>query len=336
MRLLITLSLLFPLWCGAQKKDTVMRYLDEYLQLTSKKQAVYYGLSVRQNDHWLLYALYPDTTPVVKIYFKDKNLKFKDGPYEIYYPKNVLAQKGNFIDNKMNGTWLTWYSNGKLKDSGNFHNQVMTGFWKTWNEEGTLIRTCNYKDEISKDDLLIALYAKEGSKIFRGIKEGTFSTYYKTGEIESTGNYSADQINGEWRWYNENGSLSTIEQYSNGKLTSIKCFDLTGKETGDFCSISKPALLKSYGDYKQFVMQNLDWPEEALRKGIEGNVKVKIKVNKTGKLESLIVECNELVLKKAVENLFKKMGEWEPAVSHNRAVDWEDEMLVPFFFQRRD
>src|SRR4051812_16614290 len=109
MRLLIMLALVGPLLCAGQKQDTVLRYLDENLQLTSKKQAVYHGLSIRQGDHWMLYAIYSDTTPALRIYYKDRNLQVKDGPFEIYYPKNLPAQKGAFIDDKMNGTWVTWY-----------------------------------------------------------------------------------------------------------------------------------------------------------------------------------------------------------------------------------
>ncbi len=48
-------------------------------------------------------------------------------------------------------------------------------------------------------------------------------------------------------------------------------------------------------------------------------------------LEDLVVESDQEVLKKAVIELFGYMKEWYPAVSHNRVVDWEDKMEIPFY-----
>lgn len=335
MRLLVMLFLISPVCCIAQKGDTVLRYLDEHLQLTSKNNAAFYGLSIRQGDHWLLYAVYSDKTPAVKIYFKDKNLKVKDGPFEVYYPQNLPAQKGYFTDNVMNGNWITWYENGVMKDSGSLNNNVMTGLWKSWSDKGILHEVVTYKAELNKIDKYVSQADQGKSNMYRGVKDGDYSSYYQNGIKESSGHYISDKQDGEWQWYYENGKLSTKEQYKEGKLSAMTCYDSSGKETGDYCSIQKPALLKGFGDYKQFIMQNLEWPKAALRKGLEGEVRLKIKVNKEGKLESLVIESEELLFKQAVKQLFDKMGDWEPAVSHNRVVEWEDEMVVPFYMERR-
>ena len=63
----ILFCFLWPFLSHAQNKDTVLKYLDEQLHLTTKKNAVYYGVAVKQGDHWMLYALYPDTTPLLKL-----------------------------------------------------------------------------------------------------------------------------------------------------------------------------------------------------------------------------------------------------------------------------
>ena len=119
--------------------------------------------------------------------------------------------------------------------------------------------------------------------------------------------------------------------YREGKVVFLQCFDTKGKETGEFCSLARPALLKGFGDYKEFILQNLTWPEEALRKKIEGSVKVRFKVKKNEMLEDLVVECEQEVLKKAVIELVGYMKEWNRAVSHNRLVDWKDKIEIPFY-----
>jgi antitoxin component YwqK of YwqJK toxin-antitoxin module len=324
------LILLFPSFCIAQnqKKDTVLRYLDEKLELTTRDSAVYYGVSVRRNDHWFLYALYSDTTPVASIYFKDKKLTIKDGAYTVFYPKNTKAIEGYFVENKKDSIWQNWHPNGNLKDSGFVKNNQLIGEWKTWYETGQLKIVCHYKDQI--DPVIQHLLAIQSNQNI-GIKNGAYESLYSNGIKESSGFFKDDLMEGEWRWYYESGHLSTIENYKSGKLTSLRCFDSTGKEEGDFCSIAKPATVKRVGDYREFIKENLTWPEEALKKKIEGIVKVKLSIDKYGKVKELELTSDQTILKKAVEELFNTMKEWYPAVSHNRPIEWKDEFDIPFY-----
>src|SRR5438309_9153801 len=123
------LLLLLPLHLWAQKKDTVSRYLDSNLQLTSRANASYYAVSIKAGDHWRLYSVYADTTPLLDVWFKDKKLEIKDGPYKVYYPKNVPAQSGWYKDNRRNGVWKTWYTGGLLKDSGLIKDDRLIDEW---------------------------------------------------------------------------------------------------------------------------------------------------------------------------------------------------------------
>lgn len=324
MKSILTVILLLPLVSFSQKKDTVFKFLDADLQLTTKKNAVYFGVAVKEKEGWLLYALYPDTTPVIKAWFKDKQLKIKDGPYTLYYPKHVIAQAGHFTDNKMNGVWQSWYPHGQKKDSGLIVNNQLVGGWKEWHPNGILMYACTYGERPAN------LFS-EFLTLYSGLKTGGFTSWYDNGNMESNGFYKDDIMEGEWKWFHDNGQPSTVETYKNGKVVSLQCFDTTGKETGEFCSLAKPALLKGFGDYKEFVFQNLTWPAEALKKKMEGSVKVRFKVNKNGMLEDLVVESDQEVFNKAVIELFGHMKEWYPAVSHNRLVDWEDKIEIPFY-----
>ncbi|HYK55688.1 MAG TPA: hypothetical protein VEV15_04355, partial [Flavisolibacter sp.] len=146
MKSILTVILLLPLVSFSQKKDTVFKYLDADLQLTTKKNAVYFGVAIKETEGWLLYALYPDTTPVIKVWFKDKQLKIKNGPYTLYYPKHVIAQAGHFADNKMNGVWQSWYPHGQKRDSGLIVNNQLVGGWKEWHSNGVLMYECTYQE----------------------------------------------------------------------------------------------------------------------------------------------------------------------------------------------
>ena len=84
---------------GAQK-DSVRKYLNENLQFTTKKDVVYAAMAVKDNNRWLLYAVYPDTSPILQVYFTDAALTVKDGPFTLYYPKRLVAQKGSLVNDE--------------------------------------------------------------------------------------------------------------------------------------------------------------------------------------------------------------------------------------------
>ena len=63
------------------QKDSVRKYLDADLHFTTKKDMVYPAMAIRSDEHWMLYAVYPDTSLLLKVSFKDAALTIKDGPF---------------------------------------------------------------------------------------------------------------------------------------------------------------------------------------------------------------------------------------------------------------
>ena len=334
MKLLYLVLLLLPLSSMAQKKrgDTSFIYLNQNLQLTTAKQAAFAGVSIKVDGGWMLYAVYPDTTPLVKAFYKDKQLTIKQGPYTVYYPKSKKAREGFYNNNQMSGTWRFWYANGQLKDSGRVNNDYLSGFWKSWHSNGQLMTEVNFKEQLTpaETNALQLLAMAQVPPPYIGIRQGGYKSWYNSGQTESIGQFRDNLMTGTWLWFHENGARATEEEYKDGIITGLQCFDTTGKPTGDMCSIDKPALLKHFGDYKAFVQENLVWPDEARRKKIQGDVKVTFTISSHGTLQSLEVTGTEPVLKKAVEDLFAQMKEWEPAISHNRTIEFSDEMIIPF------
>lgn len=333
MKNMLVSVLLLPLFAAAQKKDTIIRYLDEQLQLTTSKNAVYAGVSVKTEGGWYFYALYPDTTPLVKAYFKDRALKTKEGPYTIYYPGNQKAREGHYRNNVMVGVWKFWHPNGRLQDSGLIINNHTEGNWKSWHPNGQLQVDCHYREaRLPQEKNLLAMQTDAATAPpYRGIRTGTYRSWYTTGQLEAEGAFEHNYMSGTWRWYHENGQPSAVEVYADGIITGLTCFDTTGRETGNLCSISKPALLKGFGDYKSFVYEHLTWPEEAIKKKIEGSVHVRFRVSRQGRLEKLVVESAQPLLKQAVIQLFENMPDWYPAISHNRTIHWDGEITIPFY-----
>ena len=329
MKHLLVLFFLFPLPGVAQRNDTVLKYLDGNLQLTTEEQAVFYGVAVKQPEGWMLYALYPDTTPLLKVHFKDRALKVMQGHYASFYPKHKQAVKGFYDNNKKTGVWQTWYENGYRKDSGAYTNNFKTGTWKQWYENGNPASISSYLITFSAEEMQTMRLT--GQVPESGAKDGRFASWYPNGNKESEGLYLNNRMDGVWEWFHENGKRSTLETYSNGTLFDLKCYDTAGKEGGNLCSISKPATLKGTGDFRAFLREQLTWPQEAIKKRIEGTVMVSFSVDIEGKLQGLYISALSPVLRDAVTEFFRTLPDWEPAISHNRVVEWKEYVEIPFY-----
>lgn len=355
--LLLLLSALLSAGVNAQA-DSIRKYLDVNLNFTSKKNMVYPAMALRNGDRWVLFAVYPDTSVLLKIFFKDRALTVRDGPYTLYYPKKKLWMQGSFENNKANGVWQTWYMNQQIKDSGTRVDNYLSGKYKQWFENGQLAGERNYL--YADKAIQAALEAKRlayyslmserlsngdgdagvlpsltgGSSGLLGILQGPAATWYPNGNKESAVQYENDTLSGVCNWYYENGQPSSREKYENGKVTELACFDETGRYTGATCSILKlPVLVHP-------LFAALDYIEYELHKTKlkdikqEGEVKVSFTITREGKLEKLVIKQSpDPALRLHVAAIFAAMPAWSPAVVHNRKIDYEMEMTIPFYHE---
>lgn len=345
----------------AQKEDTLKKYIGQDFSFTTKKNALYLAMAVKSQDHWMLYGVYPDTTPLARIFYADKELTIKDGPYTLYHPKRKKAVDGFYAQNASKGVWRYYYPNGQLRDSGMLINNRLTGVWRTWTEDGKLSMEISYDSSALKQNIIGALQGNNSilpssstsavSKYLSGeskfyypngqLKEiiifdtdkktGPYKKWYETGTQESIGFYSKDSMVGEWEFYRENGKLSSKESYKGNKVASMQCFDEEGKPTGSSCSILKPPVPQGkFLNFKEYLLDNIFWPKK-LSRDVQGIVKVKFTVTKEGTVKDFIITSSpHELLSKEVERFFGTIPNWSPAVSHNRVIEYSMDYEVPF------
>ncbi len=339
MKPLLVIFWVVTAYNGTAQQDSVRKYLDQNLRLTQKRNAVYAAMAVRQGDHWMLFAVYPDTTVMLRMFFKDKALTIKDGPYTLYYPKNVPWQSGNFNNNRVTGLWQTWYRNKQLKEAGMLVNNRMQGVWKLYYENGQLKTQEQY---VLTDSVKPAgTYETVTSNVNPGVLDDFFAsgtlhgpatTWYASGQKESEVNYQYDTLSGLCTWFRENGQPSTRETYVSGKITELECYDENGSRTGSACSILKPPLLihpfftaLDYIEYELHKEKHKDIREE-------GEVNLSFIVTKDGSIDKLRINSTpDSALSKHIISVFSAMPAWSPAIIHNRRVDYPVDMIIPYY-----
>lgn len=362
--IILFLSLLIqPL--SAQKNDTLRVYLDQNLALTRKKDMLFTGLLLPSGDHWMLYAVYPDASPLMKVFFLDRKMKLKDGPAYVYYKNHQPAMQGIFVRNRREGVWKFWDESGALTDSGLVKDNYCTGYWESRYPNGQLKEAGDYLPAIdvpAPADHTDEPAGKNNSVLYSDslwqIRQGSWQSWYENGQRKDSGAYKQNKREGYWRsWYSsgvpesegpfqegnregnwifyyENGQPSTHETYLHNRVTALTCFDEKGQASGSSCSLLKPPvpLTGAYTDFSNYALDHIYWPPELEGKNVNGFVKLRYTIGKEGKLENLeIIQSPHPLLSKEVERFFHDIPGWSPAISHNRPVIFTGELEIPFF-----
>lgn len=110
-----------------------------------------------------------DSTVISKDIPIDPNAGMVEGMNEIKYPSGQLKMKGEMLQGKRNGLWVSYYENG-LK----------------WSED-----TYNL-----------------------GARDGKCVSFYENGQVRYIGYYTNNIKSGKWDFYDEQGSLTKSENFS--------------------------------------------------------------------------------------------------------------------------
>lgn len=233
----------------------------------------------------------------------------------VYNDSIKVIMRGRYLDDDCRireGIFFYYNDLGIRYMSGQYHQNKKTGWWQTWYPSGTI-----------KDSVLFN----------NDLPQGIGVRYFASGTIESRGAYKEGKLDGDWTWYHENGQVATREKYTAGLLSSLECFDSTGKPAGFSCAIDRgPAIKGRYGGVEKFVQDSLRFPPEALKKQVEGYVAVQFTVSKTGTInEPLILESPDPLCSEEVIRVIKAIPAWYPAISHNRQIEYTFTLNIPFF-----
>ncbi|MEW6469324.1 MAG: hypothetical protein AB1458_10380 [Bacteroidota bacterium] len=200
---------------------------------------------------------------------KDGN---ETGDWKYYYDDGTLRyefklnEKGNYT-----GIYKSYHPNGKLKEESNYGaSGKLEGVSKSYHYDGSPEAVFDYKDDGLQSYKYFDL---KGAVISEGARSGkklTFVAKYPNGNKRAQGDYINGMKEGEWSYYDYNGTLSTREMYKNDELNGISTgyhyngkvrFEVihkNGELNGYYKSYYKNGKMKAEGWYKNGVEEG-DW-----------------------------------------------------------------------------
>lgn len=170
--------------------------------------------------------------------FSEGNL---EGERITYFRSGEVSVKENFVEDMNQGKYLSYYDDGQIESEGNFDEGNKVGEWVYYFRNGNKRKVQNF-DENGKENGVEETYTKDGWKlsdhtfnkgivdsymfysedgdvISQGERKGgelAYKSYFKNGNIGAQGVYNKKGKNGEWKYYDFNGTLKTSVKFADG------------------------------------------------------------------------------------------------------------------------
>lgn len=151
---------------------------------------------------------------------------------EMYYDKrkNPLKARGLYIDQQKDSLWQYYNGDGMLVNEEYYSLGVANGIWKLYNYLGVLIKETTY-EQGKIDGIQKEFFETGGVKRLMTFESdslhGDFQVNYPDESPRIKGQFNFGMQDGQWFYYEENGSIEFIEHYELGSM--IKRVDEEGR-----------------------------------------------------------------------------------------------------------
>ncbi len=283
-----------------KKKEFVKKY-KEFLEKDSKLESFSYYQSLERKGNEFIHKTFNPDKRILTHYktYSDSKMENLNGRYQEWYDNGHLWEEGRYKNNEKDGKWSTYsYDSGKVKEYGHFKNGKEEGTWFSLDDQGRITSEYNY---------------------LSGELEGDYLRYDSLGNVVQKIIYQAgDEI--------ENEIFDST--YTNSELKDVEvlpflktCADLAGDERKQ-CSDNK---------YLHFIYGNINYPQSARRRDIEGKAIIRFVITKEGKVDEVTPlrgVCQ--AIEKECIRIINSSPEWSPETVNDQPVNVYFNMPVNF------
>lgn len=282
------------------------------------------------------YMLCMDTLTQNKKHEGYWDMEKRDGQWKYYNSENgKLIVVENFKDDLLHGELIIYDSiTGRKVREGTYRNNIRTGKWLYYAAlTGSVVAEENIKNNDEKSELILYNINKKKVAVVNyqnGMKNGKGYYYYPNSDVARFEyNSKNDSIDGELIVRYPSGKIKRREVYNSGVFISGKCYDESGNEI-EFTPIRVKAGYRD--DIMTYLGDNIQYPENAKRLGIEGKVIVRFVVNKNGRISDVEVvknlnkECDDEAIR-----VISQMPPWEPARIDDEALETYETLPIVFW-----
>lgn len=117
-------------------------------------------------------------------------MQAQNGIVKSYYADGTVQSEASYVNDVLDGSYITYYSNGKVKAEKNYSQGILDGYVREYYENGVM-----------KEEYLVKL----------GIKDGSYKTYFENGQLKELINYSDGILTSRQSFDSQNEKPVSIE-----------------------------------------------------------------------------------------------------------------------------
>jgi|GEM_PF-5492210 len=296
------LLLLAPrLSLAKEKTDTTYQYFDASWTKTKKKNAQYYAKIWPEGNGWHRQDYYASNDQLqMDGHYLDADFTMQHGAFTFYYEDGKTQQMASFDHNLKIGQDAVWFENGKSQQLSHYKNGSLVDSNMAWYANGQLST--------------IAVLDGNGT--------GTGEEFLDDGIKIGGGAYIRGKRQGVWTFNDSKQALTQIIEYNQDSAVLIKNYDEKGVETkADRNSDRLAEFPGGLEGYKQYLVQNVRYPEQSQKKGVHGVAVLEMVVDKTGKVTAVtLLNAPDAATGAEALRVLQHSPHWIPAIQHNRNV----------------
>ena len=234
--------------------------------------------------------------------YTDLDCKIANGYFNFFHSNGNLKSGGTYINGKKNGLWLSFHNNGMMSDSTVYSAGNMIGTSLSWHPTGYISDSSTWNEDGS----------------------GIQVSWFENGSPSVAGLYSAGtKQNGKWKYFHNNGAISSVEIFNEGKLTGKTYFDEEGNAQTDTTTKDKDAMFPGgNAAWEKYIYKKIYFPDQyKIVNADKAVVVVSFAVNEEGKVVDVFVSTPFYPeFDKIAESAISNSPKWKPAIKHNRRV----------------
>jgi TonB family protein len=310
--LLCFVAIIFSIGAFAQK---IEKYYDYRWKDTTPANARFYATIEKTDSGWHRHDYFiHEKLLQMKGTFEDSTCKKPNGAFRYFHSNGSLWQAGRYIHGKKDGLWVSYHFNGMMSDSTTYSNGHKTGVSAGWYENG-------YPSDSS-------VWNADGS----GVEVGWFNN----GTPSYGGSYGPRaKKQGKWSYFHRNGKPGATELYKDGVLIDKQYFDEQGNVTDTVNKDRRASYPGGPKSWQKSLGNQLYFPSNyKLVNGDKAIVVVEAIIDEEGNVTNVTVATPfHPAFDKIAVDVVRKSRQWEPAIQHNRKVQFK--IKQPVFFAQQ-
>ncbi len=293
--------------------QTVEKYFDYQWKPCEANEARFYCVITKTDSGYVRkdYFIHEKLLQMLGKY-TDVDCKIANGHFLFFHSNGKVESAGAYVNGKKNGLWLGFHSNGMMSDSTVYNAGRIIGTSLSWHSNGYIA-----------DSLVLH---EDGS--------GLEVSWFDNGYPSVAGLYAAGRKqHGKWKFYHDNGAISSIELFNEGKLVDKNYFDEGGNPQSDTTNKDRDAVFPGGNSaWQNYVFKKVYFPEQyKIVNADKAIVVVSFAVNEEGKVVDVFVSTPFYPeFDKIAESAISRSPKWNPAIKHNRKVKFWMRQRVTF------